>query len=70
MRWRVYQVRTAKTPFKIKLSSMDILFLKSSKIWHFVDCFSGIRKSLSIYAHSFKGTPTGINGEAEHFLLQ
>jgi hypothetical protein len=49
---------------------MDILFLKSSRIWHFVDCFSGIRKSLSIYAHSFKGTPTGIDGEAEHFLLQ
>jgi hypothetical protein len=49
---------------------MDILFLKSSKIWYFVDCFSGIRKSLSIYAHSFKSTPTGIDGEAEHFLLQ
>jgi hypothetical protein len=24
---------------------------------------------LSIYAHSFKGTPTVIDGEAEHFLL-
>jgi hypothetical protein len=49
---------------------MDILFLKSSKIWHFVNCFSGIKKSLSIYAHSFKGIPTGIDRKAEHFLLQ
>jgi hypothetical protein len=49
---------------------MDILFLKNSKIWHYVDCFSGIWKYLSIYAYSFKSTPKGIDGEAEHFLLQ
>jgi hypothetical protein len=59
-----------KTPFKIKLNNIDILFLKSSKIWHFIDCFPRIRKSLSIYAHSFISTPTGIDGETEHFLLQ
>jgi hypothetical protein len=55
-----------KTPFKIKLSSMDILLLKSSKIW-LIDYFFRIRNEMSIYAYSFKSIPIEIDKKKSIF---
>jgi hypothetical protein len=59
-----------ETPFRLVLNSLDILLLKSSRIFHFVRYFDGTRKNITIYSHLIKGIPDVIEKRALPFLVQ
>jgi hypothetical protein len=49
---------------------MDIVFIKSAKIFHVVENFTGNRKTMAFYAHNLIDTPNTIDCEAKQFLSQ
>jgi hypothetical protein len=49
---------------------MDIVFIKSAKIFHVVKNFTGNRKTMAFYAHSLINTLNTIDCEAKQFLSQ
>jgi hypothetical protein len=59
-----------ETPFRLVLNSLDILLLKSSRIFHFVRHFDDMKKNITIYSHLIKGIPDVIEERALPFLVQ
>jgi hypothetical protein len=52
------------------VGNMDIVFIKSAKIFHTVENFTRNRKTIAFYAHSLINTPKIIDCEAKQFLSQ
>jgi hypothetical protein len=59
-----------ETPLQLTLKPADIIFLKSSRIFHSVQEFEHTRKNFSIYSHLIKGSPDVIEERGKPFLLQ
>jgi hypothetical protein len=59
-----------ETPIKIAVGNMDIIFIKSAKIFHAVENFTGNRKTMAFYAYSLINTPNTRDCEAKRFLSQ
>jgi hypothetical protein len=57
-----------ETPIKLEVGNMDIVFIKSAKIFHVVENFPGNRKTMAFYAHNLINTPNTIDCEAKQFL--
>jgi hypothetical protein len=57
-----------ETPFRLVLNSLDILLLKSSRIFHFVKYFDDMRKNITIYSHLIKSIPNITKEKALSFL--
>jgi hypothetical protein len=54
----------------LAVGNMDIVFIKSAKIFHAMENFTGNRKTMAFYAHSLIDTPNTIDCEAKQFLSQ
>jgi hypothetical protein len=59
-----------ETPIKLTVGNIDIVFIKSAKIFHTVENFTGNRKTIVFYTHSLINTPNTIDCEVKQFLSQ
>ena len=60
----------AETPIKLIAGNLDIVFIKSRKIFHAVENFVGNKKTIAIYAQSISDTLNTIDFEGKQFLSQ
>jgi hypothetical protein len=59
-----------ETPLRLTIEPMDIVFLKSSRIFHNVQKIEGTRKNFSFYSHLIKGSPDEVEEKGKVFLFQ
>jgi hypothetical protein len=52
------------------MGNMDIVFIKSAKIFHVVENFTRNRKTMAFYAYSLIDTPNTIDCKAKQFSSQ
>jgi hypothetical protein len=63
-------IRLSKTPLWLTIEPRDIIFLKSSQIFHNMQKIKGIRKNFSFYSYLIKGSPDKIEKKGKEFLFQ